>query len=84
MSEKYRRVYVAVVAEFSTEGIIRPISFTWEDGIQYEIDRVIHIQKAASLKVGGHGLRYNVTVSGKDVYMFLDDSKWFMEGKQYN
>ena len=38
-------------------------------------------KKAASMKVGGHGLRYRCRVSGKEVYMFLEEGRWFMEGK---
>jgi hypothetical protein len=77
-----RKVYVDVIAEFKN-GEILPCSFTWDDGHQYMIDYVLDIRPAASLKVGGIGLRYTVKVAGKQAFMWLDNSgmQWFMEGK---
>lgn len=78
-----RKVYVSVNADFTPEGQIVPLSFKWDDGRFYEIDRIIDIRKAASLKAGGIGLRYTVMVRGKQTYMWLEDNqnKWFMESK---
>ena len=76
-----RKVFVDVVVEHSKEGEIKPISFIWDDGIKYNIDRVFENQKAASLKVGGQGSRYRCRVSGKDTYLYLEDGRWFIEGK---
>jgi hypothetical protein len=78
-----RKVYVSVTADFSPDGKITPRSFVWEDGHSYEIDRVLDIKKAASLKVGGIGDRYSIRVLGKDTFMWLENgaNKWFMEGR---
>ena len=76
-----KKVYVNVTAEFSEDGKIIPRSFRWEDGNIYEIDRVLDIRPAASLKVGGQGLRYTCRIKGKQSFMFLEDGRWFMEGK---
>jgi hypothetical protein len=77
-----RKVYVQVNADFSPEGVVTPLSFVWEDGRQFDIDHVLDIKRAASLKVGGLGLRYSIRVMGKDSYMWLEDeNKWFVEGK---
>jgi len=76
-----KKVFVAVSAEFTTDGQVMPRSFTWEDGMRYDIDRILDIRPGSSLKVGGIGLRYTCIISGKQAYMYLDDSKWFMEGK---
>jgi len=75
-----RKVYVQVNAVFSPEGEITPKSFVWEDGRVYSIDKVFEHRKAASLKVGGHGMRYKCRVMGKEVYLFLEDGRWFIEG----
>lgn len=78
-----RKVYVKVNADFDVYGRILPRSFVWEDGQTYEIDRVLHIDRAASTRVGGVGWRYSVRIQGKQKYMWLeDDMKWFMEGRQ--
>jgi hypothetical protein len=68
-----RKVYVQVNADFSPEGVVTPLSFVWEDGRQFDIDHVLDIKRAASLKVGGLGLRYSIRVMGKDSYMWLED-----------
>lgn len=82
MSEiKYKKVFIPVTAVMQTDGTIRPLSFKWKDGETYEVDRVRKIERAASLKVGGCGLRYTVMVEGKERYFFLEDGKWFVEAE---
>lgn len=80
----FRKVYVKVIASFEIDGKIIPMSITWEDGSVYEIDKVIEILPRASLKVGGTGLRYSCRISGHETYLFLEESRWFVEGKFYN
>lgn len=75
-----RKVFVRVLAEFDLQGRLMPQAFYWEDGRRYEIDRVLDVRRAASLKVGGSGMRYTCRVLGKPVYLFLDDRVWYMEG----
>lgn len=76
-----RKVYVEVDAVFSSDGKLTPRSFVWDDGRSYQIDRVYEHKLSASLKVGGHGVRYRCRVMGKDVFLFFEDNRWFMEGK---
>lgn len=76
-----KKVFVDVVAHYNTDGDLEPLSFTWENGVKYNIDKVFEHQKAASRKVGGQGTRYRCRVMGKQVYLFLEDGKWFVEGK---
>jgi hypothetical protein len=76
-----KKVFIEVNAVFSPEGILTPKSFMWEDGVKYQIDKVYDFTKASSLKVGGQGIRFRCRVMGKDVYLFLEDGRWFMEGK---
>lgn len=76
-----RKVYVSVIAKFDTDGKITPHSFEWEDERVYEIDEITDVCRAASLKVGGVGFRYTCMVCGKQTYLFLEDNRWFVEGK---
>ncbi|MFI3238876.1 MAG: hypothetical protein R3Y47_12765 [Lachnospiraceae bacterium] len=78
-----RKVYVDVVLINDKQGELRPLSITWEDGRVYEIDRIKHKCRAASLKVGGCGMRYTVVICGKESYLFHEEDKWFVEGKEY-
>jgi hypothetical protein len=77
------KVYVDVTENRRKDGQVTPLSFVWEDGAEYEIDRVTDVRPAASLKAGGAGLRYTVKVRNQETYMFFEENKdggkWFME-----
>ncbi len=77
-----RKVFVEVTARFDAEGKITPLSLLWEDGTVYEIDRVLDIRRAASLKAGGIGIRYTVRINGKQSYLFYEEPRWFVEAKE--
>ena len=70
--------YVLVKAQFDTDGNIMPLSLTYEDK-EWEIDRIIDIRPAASLKSGGAGIRYTCYINGKKTYLFLEETRWFFE-----
>ena len=70
--------YVEVFAKFDTEGKIIPFMIKLDDE-KYEIDRVCDIRSAASLKSGGAGIRYTCRIMGLTTYLFLEESKWFIE-----
>ena len=76
---EYRKVYVDVFAVMKRDGTVLPRSFVWEDGERYTIDRVLHIVPAASLKVGGRGIRYTVKIGMNKRYIFRDEDRWFVE-----
>ena len=73
------KVYVDVTEIRTKSGYIRPVSFVWENGLEYQIDRVIDACPGHSLKAGGYGIRYTVEIQGKERYMFFEENKWFME-----
>jgi len=76
------KVYVNVTARFDTEGNMTPMSIIWGDGTEYEIDRVLDKRRAASLKAGGFGDRYTVRIRNRERYLFFEDGRWFVEGKE--
>lgn len=73
------KVFVTVTAEHDANGSIRPLLFTWTDGKKYEIDRIVDVRQAASLKGGGQGIQYTCRTCGKEFYLFCDEGKWFIE-----
>ena len=82
--ENEQKVYVDVNEDRLKDGQLVPLSFVWENGARYEIDKVTDVRPAASLKAGGAGIRYTVMICGQSKYMFLEEetrgvSKWFME-----
>lgn len=76
-----RKVFVDVIVKCTKSGQKIPISVIWEDGRRYEIDRVIDFKRAASMKVGGQGIRFFCRINGKETYLWLEDDRWFVEGK---
>ena len=80
---KYVKQPVAVNVTIDTDGQVRPKKFLWKDGQTYKIDRVIKVERAASTKVGGCGLRYTVMVEGLPRFLYEEDGKWFMEDQIY-
>lgn len=80
-SHNPNKVYVSVKAMFFPDGGFKPIAFIWEDGHEYEINKVTDIRRAASLKAGGAGIRYTCKVHNQEVYLFLEEDRWFMERK---
>jgi len=76
-----KKIFVDMLVQYTKEGEQIPVSLTWEDGRKFDIDRVFEHQRSASLKVGGQGIRYRCRIMGKDVYLFLEEGTWFMEGK---
>ena len=70
--------FTEVTALFDEEGRITPLSIKYE-GEEFEIDRITDIRPAASLKSGGAGIRYTCYIDGKLSYLFLEETKWFIE-----
>lgn len=84
------KVYVDVKVDFRSDGVMLPRIITWEDGREYEIDRVSDIRQAAAMRAGGQGDRYTIFVQGKQSYLFFERSanqtgnnigRWFVERK---
>ena len=76
-----RKVYVDVITKFDKDGTIMPLEVMWEDGRKYEIDRIIDVRPAASLKAGGNGIRYTCRILGQQTYIFLEENRWFVEAR---
>ena len=51
MSELYKR-YVDVIVRMQKDGKMVPLKLVWDNGIEYEIDKILSVEKHAS-EVGG-------------------------------
>ena len=76
-----KKTYVSVRAYFNKEGMLSPEVIIWEDGREFRVDRVLEMRPSASLKSGGCGTRYTCRIRGREVYLFIDGKKWFVERK---
>jgi hypothetical protein len=73
--------YVDVIVRCYPDGKIIPLAVYWDEGRLYEIDRVLDIRPAASLKAGGAGIRYTCRIMGHQTYIWQEENKWFVEAK---
>ncbi|MEN6624264.1 MAG: hypothetical protein ABFD50_22295 [Smithella sp.] len=76
------KIFVEITARHNIDGTTRPLSLKWSDGRVFEIDKVLDIRPAASIKKygggGGLGLRYTCWICGKQVYIWDQEGKWFI------
>ena len=79
---KFVKQPVAVSVIVEKDGRVFPRKFLWKDGQTYKIDRITRVERAASTKVGGCGIRYTVMICGKETYLFNEDDRWFVEAKE--
>ena len=73
------KTYVAVELRVDTAGAVRPTCVLWEDGRRFAVDRVTDVRRAASLKIGGNGIRYRCEICGKITDLYFEDPKWFVD-----
>ena len=76
----YRKAYVAVNLDVDEEGIVSPRSIRWRSGRVFAIDEVKYRCRANS-EVGGGGIRYTVSIAGRETFLFNEGKKWFVEEK---
>lgn len=78
---KFKKTYVEVTAKFTPDGVITPLKILWDDGTTFFIDKVLDIRPAASLKAGGAGIRYTCRINMVETFLFLEETRWFVEEK---
>jgi len=79
MDQEVKKEYVSVVAQIQIDGAIIPLAVILEDGREYEIDDLMDVCKAVSLKAGGCGVRYTIRIRSHVTYLFNEGSRWFVE-----
>ena len=77
-----KKIFVDVIVKYGKDGRQLPLTVIWENGVKYEVDRVLDVRRAASLKVGGQGLRYKCRISGRETFLWLEEGRWFVEAKE--
>lgn len=89
-SKSSAKVYVAVKVAFDETGRMFPRSLVWEDGHEYEIDRVVNIKPAYAARAGGQGDRYTVRIGAHERELYFEHNaeygqqitgRWFVERK---
>lgn len=78
--ELYKR-YVDVILKQTKYGKIQPMYVCWENGRNYQIDKILSEEQRAS-QVGGCGMRYVCMICGQRRNLFLEKNRWFIESTQ--
>jgi len=92
-TEKRRscKAYVSVKVDFDQNGRMFPRSLLWEDGQEYEIDRVLDVRPAYAERAGGQGDRYKIVVDNRERYLYFEHNaafgeqvtgRWFVERRE--
>lgn len=77
-----QKVYVGVNVDHQPDGTCRPNTITFRNGVTYAIDLIRQARRAASVEVGGSGIRYTIVIRGMETYLFDEENgKWFVEAK---
>lgn len=74
--------YVDMIVRYTPDGQIIPLAIRWSPEQLYEIDKVLDVRQAASLKAGGTGIRYLCRIQGKERCIWLEEDKWFVDAKE--
>lgn len=74
--------YVDMIVRYTEDGQIIPLAVRWSPDQLYEIDQVLDVQRAASLRAGGTGIRYLCRIKGQERYIWLEENKWFVDAKE--
>lgn len=74
--------YVDVISITSADGTVTPLWILWSDTLKLQIDRVLDVRPAASLKAGGAGIRYTIRIRGQERYLWKEEERWFVEARR--
>ena len=74
--------HVQETEQISADGKMLPLKLIWENGKSYEIDRILRVDRCASLKAGGAGIRYVCRIQGQRVELYYEENGfWFVQRK---
>ena len=76
------KTYVTVILQVDPDGRKIPKEIIWKDGKRYEVTRVFNSRRAAAMKVGGTGIRYEIEINGGHTYIWDEEGRWFVQEHQ--
>jgi len=83
-SETADREYVSVIADYSRDGAIKPVSIRLADGPAFAVDKVLSVTHMSSTKHNGAETRYYVRIGDREHYLYFEDieenrqPRWFV------
>ena len=77
-----RRAYVRVLLDVDEAGRDHPMRIFWGDGRSFDVDRLLEVNRAPASMTGGQGLRYTCRVRGRQIFLYEDGGRWFVEARE--
>jgi hypothetical protein len=81
VKDTVNRIYIDVTVRWLPTGKMIPLSFTWEDGREYKINKVLAVREGHSLKQFASGKRYYCQTGKRRYYLHYDGERWYVEVK---
>lgn len=72
-----QKKFVAVNVDVDTDGVIRPLQISWDDGRQWDITKVLHTCTAAHNEF--EGIRYTIKIGRAVKYLYRDGQRWYVD-----
>ena len=66
------KIFVEITARHDINGNVRPLAIKWEDGRVFDVEPLLDVRQAPSLKGGGLSTRYTCRICNKKVFLFDD------------
>ena len=74
------KAFIGVYSYTDLLGNVVPSRIRWEDGQEWDVDRVLEVREAHATKAGGFGIRYTVRIGSHQRMLFhQEDGRWFVE-----
>lgn len=74
-----KHIYIDVKMLQTKTGEIIPLSFVWDDGREFKIDKVLQVRQGHSLKAFSPGWRYYCQTGKRKYYLHFDNERWYIE-----
>ena len=79
-----QKEYISVVADYKTDGSIRPVSMIFADGSVFAISALISVIHMSATSHNGAETRYRVKIGSREHELFFEDAgskklpRWFV------
>ena len=78
----YKR-YVDVIVLMNKEKQMKPLYIQWIENNHnrfYKVDKIYEVKRSSSI-VGGGGIMYRCKIHDKEVKLFFEVNRWFIESQ---
>lgn len=74
-----KKIELDILVEHTKDGRSLPKTILWDDGRRFDIDKILDIRQATTLKCGGAGMKLYLQNLWQTACIFNEEDKWFVE-----